>query len=179
MPARIARRIVIAAAAAAGLGLSIPVARRIDGTRSAPAAGDPLIGGPVPSLAGAGPDGSAADLADLRGKVILVNAWASWCAPCREEMPLLLEAQRRWHGDGVRLFGLNSADSSRAAREFLTEVGAHGMPTVFDPDGAIAAAWGIGTLPQTLLVDRDGIVRDRRAGKVSSNWLRATVVPRL
>ncbi|SFE83095.1 cytochrome c biogenesis protein CcmG, thiol:disulfide interchange protein DsbE [Blastococcus tunisiensis] len=143
-------------------------------------AGSPVpVGSAAPALRGPTLDGGELDLADLRGHVVLVNVWAAWCAPCREEMPALVAAQRRWHDRGLRLVGINSRDGVRQARELLAEVGGDPASSVADPDGLLSAAWGVPGLPATVLVDADGRVAAGHVGVVTEEWIRAHAEPLL
>lgn len=132
---------------------------------------------PAPELSGKGLSGEARDLRDLRGKVVLVNIWASWCAPCREELPLLLSTAERYEEEGLRLIGVNSNDRPEEARRFLEEIDATTMVNVADPDGRHAVEWGARGVPETFVVDRRGRVVARRSGEVTADWIDAVVRP--
>jgi cytochrome c biogenesis protein CcmG, thiol:disulfide interchange protein DsbE len=135
----------------------------------------PLVDNPAPPLAGRTLDGSFFRLERLEGSVVLVNVWASWCGPCRDEMPLLAAAQQKWTGSGLEVVGINTRDGPVAARALLRETGATGVRSVLDPDGRLAVAWGASGVPETFLVDRGGIVRARHVGPVTEQWLRRHV----
>jgi len=157
--------------AALALAVALPVAACGGGSASAgPGSsviviGSPLVGRPAPALAGRTLDGSSFDLAALRGKPVLVNFWASWCGPCREEFPLLEAALARHAGAGLVVVGALFKDDPEPARSFVVEEGAT-WPTVIDPDRGIGEAWKVLAPPQTFFVDRDGIVRDVQVGQV-------------
>lgn len=136
-----------------------------------------LVGRPAPVLAGETLDGGTADLADLRGSVVLVNVWASWCGPCREELPLLVSTQSRYGDQGLEVLGLNMRDGPVAARALLAETGAESLTSVVDPDGGTAVGWGVRGVPETFLVDRDGVLRARFFGAVTEEWVQEEVVP--
>jgi len=143
-----------------------------------PAAGHAaaVIGQPAPALRLATLDGGRFDLAALRGQVVIVNAWATWCAPCREEMPALDAYYRSRRAQGLALFGL-SADRPRdldAARRVMAPFGY--------PAGLLRGAEenGFGTpsvLPTTWLVDRSGVVRAQWLP--ASNPITAESLPRM
>jgi DsbE subfamily thiol:disulfide oxidoreductase len=127
--------------------------------------GSPLIGKPAPALAGTTLDGSAFDLASQKGSPVLVNFWASWCGPCREEFPLLEAAAKRHAGAGLVVVGALYKDDREYGARFVAEQGAT-WPTVTDPERSIGAAWKVLGPPQTFFVDREGIIRAVQVGQV-------------
>lgn len=127
--------------------------------------GSPFVGRPAPPLAGATLDGAAFDLAAQRGRPVLVNFWASWCGPCREEFPLLEDAAARHADEGLVVVGALFKDDAEPARAFVEEQGAT-WPTVSDPDRGIGRAWKVLAPPQTFFVDREGIIREVQVGQV-------------
>lgn len=150
--------------------------------RHAPAAGPvdaPLVGTAAPPLAGRTLAGGSLDLAQLRGEVVVVNVWAAWCAPCREELPLLVATGDRSPGRGLRLVGIDTRDGERQARELLAAVGGDPRSVVVDPDGRIARDWQVRGVPESFVVDPTGTVRAHRVGPVTRAWLDAAVEPLL
>ncbi|MFC8923069.1 cytochrome c-type biogenesis CcmF C-terminal domain-containing protein [Cellulosimicrobium sp. NPDC057127] len=129
---------------------------------------------PAPPLAGPDLDGVARDLADLEGSVVLVPAWASWCGPCVDEMPLIADAAARHEDDGLVVLGLNVRDLPGNARAFAER---HDVPfpSVSDLDGTTAVGWGLRGLPMTYLVDREGRLVETRVGPVDEAWLEDVV----
>ena len=127
------------------------------------AAGVPALR--LPCLVGA----QEVALEDLGGRPVLVNLWASWCAPCREEMPLLQAAYERF-GDRIGFLGVNTQDTRPAAVSLLTDLGvtyAH----VVDEDKALLTELAAPGLPVTLAVAADGRIVDRQVGPVSADPL--------
>ena len=110
-------------------------------------------------------DGGEASLADYRGQVVLVNLWATWCPPCREEMPTLARLQELRGGEGFQVVTIAVEDAEPAAlREALAEMGASALPAHRDPRkefSAAVSAWG---LPTSLLLDAEGVEIGRLAG---------------
>ena len=128
-----------------------------------------LLGEKAPTLAGT-------TIAGKRyrwrpGKVTVVNIWASWCDPCRDEVPLIARFQRAWSSRGVRVVTIDTRDGIDLAREFLAKVGARHLLAVHDPDGRLAVSWGVTGVPETFVVDAHGVVRAHRIGEVDASWL--------
>lgn len=130
----------------------------------------PLDGKPAPALAGTTLAGKHFRLRP-HGAVTVVNIWASWCGPCRQELPTLVRVQREWRHRGVRLVSINTKDGPVAARSFLHRLGVRDLLAVSDPQGRLAVAWGATGVPETVVVDRHGIVRARWLGAVHRDWL--------
>lgn len=138
-----------------------------------------LIGKPVLPLTGTTIDGKRFDLADWRGQVVLVNVWASWCVPCQREQPLLAAAYRELNPRGMQMVGIDVRDTPAAARAFQAKYGQGPWPSVSDPDGKRAVQWGTFALPETYLIDTDGVIVRKAVGMVSMAWIRSNVVPLL
>jgi cytochrome c biogenesis protein CcmG/thiol:disulfide interchange protein DsbE len=120
-----------------------------------------------------------ADLDRLRGRVVVVNFWASWCVPCRQEMPALEQASQGYAeaGKPVTVIGVDASDVRSEAATFLSEVRVT-YPTVYDQQGlrgGVAASWSVTGLPQTWFVARDGSRAGRIAGRLTAQALHAKV----
>ena len=125
----------------------------------------PLIGHPLPAFSATTLDGATFSSASLRGKPAVVNVWASWCPPCVDEHPVLLEtaAQR---GAQLTIVGILYQDTADGARNFLARYGDAGWPTLLD-DGRIAIDLGVTGPPETFFVDARGIVRAHVIGPLT------------
>jgi len=111
---------------------------------------------PLPEAAFEGPDG-AASLADHRGQVVVLNFWAVWCAPCREEMPTLSALQEEYGGEDFAVVTVATGPNAPpAVTKFLTEVGADNLPLYRDPRSALARGAGVLGLPVTVILNREG-----------------------
>ncbi len=113
--------------------------------------------------------GGQVDLRDLSGRPVLVNLWATWCGPCREEMPRLQAAYERF-GDRVAFVGVDSQDFPQAAGEFLVEVGVT-YPQLADPNAELLGFTRVPGLPVTLLLDADGVIVARHIGELNGSDL--------
>lgn len=109
------------------------------------------------------------------GEVRLINYWASWCAPCRIEHPQLMELAE----DGVQIIGVNYKDDPEKAAEFLASLGDPYTATGADLEGRTAIEWGVYGVPETFVVDRDGVVRLRVPGPVTRRILERDIRPLL
>jgi cytochrome c biogenesis protein CcmG/thiol:disulfide interchange protein DsbE len=120
----------------------------------------------LPKLGGQG----TSSLADYKGKVVVLNMWASWCEPCREEMPLLQKVQQQIGGKGGVVLGVDTQDASNKAIDFLHETKAT-FPSVRDRDRTYGRDFGVTGYPETFLIDRSGHVAALRREPVTQSWL--------
>jgi DsbE subfamily thiol:disulfide oxidoreductase len=103
-------------------------------------------------------DGGRHRLSDLRGKVVLVNFWATWCPPCRAEMPSLARLSERMAGKSFAILGVDMGDTAEEVKAFLKEMPVP-FPTLMDEDGATLKRWNVIGFPSTFLVDAKGALR--------------------
>ena len=129
---------------------------------------------PLPRLKRDGkqvPGLATADFA--KGEVTLVNIWASWCGPCRQEHPLLMQLDQ----SGVRIVGINYKDAEENARRFLGTLGNPYRAVGVDDDGRSSIDWGVYGVPETFVVDGDGVIRFKYVGPLSANAIEHGLVP--
>ena len=111
---------------------------------------------------------------DLRGEVWLLNVWASWCAACRVEHPLFNDLAGK---KIVRIVGLNYKDASADARSWLREFGNPYDVIAVDREGAVGIDWGVYGVPETFVIDREGIIRYKHIGPVDQKVLSDVILP--
>ena len=138
----------------------------------------PLIGKPAPAFALPRLDNAAASVKreDFLGRTWVLNVWASWCAPCREEHPLWVDFARR---SKVPIVGLNYKDQRGNAMPWLKQLGDPYVMSLHDGDGKVAIDWGVYGVPETFVVDREGVVRFKHVGPVTAALMREKIEPLL
>jgi len=122
-------------------------------------------------------DGKPLKLSELRGQVVLLNFWATWCVPCRSEIPGLNEMQRGLAARGLRVVGVTTSDSADLVREYQKDV--RQDYTVALGDDGVAAKYAVGVLPTTFVIDREGRIRQKIIGEKSRAEFEALVGPLL
>ncbi|MEW6705970.1 MAG: TlpA disulfide reductase family protein [Pseudomonadota bacterium] len=114
--------------------------------------------GPAPDFTLRTMDGPNLRLQEQRGRVVMVNFWATWCGPCRQEMPELNKLYEKYRSSGFVLLGVNVDDDTRNAASVATKLGVK-FPVLLDTDKAVSKRYDLATMPSTVLIDRDGKVR--------------------
>jgi peroxiredoxin len=117
-----------------------------------------LEGQMAPDFALKSSDGRNLRLSEYRGNVVMINFWATWCGPCRQEMPLLDELYNRYERVGFNLLGVNIDDDSSRAMRMVEELGVD-FPVLFDAQKEVSELYEVGAMPVTVIVDRQGMVR--------------------
>jgi len=133
-----------------GLALSVFAASSI--------ASSGLAGQPAPDFALKSSTGENLRLSEYRGEVVMINFWATWCGPCRQEMPLLDELYTRYERVGFSLLGVNIDDDSSRAMDMISELGIN-FPVLFDDRKDVSKLYQVDAMPVTILIDREGNVR--------------------
>ncbi len=117
-------------------------------------------------------------LSDLRGKVVLVNLWATWCPPCQAEMPDLAATYQAHRNEGLVILGVDDNEQPETVATFLTR-NPLPYPILLDPDSRVARAYGVDYLPVSFLIDRNGNLRTSLPGQSSRSRLENAVKPLL
>jgi peroxiredoxin len=121
-------------------------------------AGAAVDSGPAPDFTLKSRDGSNIKLSELKGQVVMLNFWASWCGPCRQEMPLLDQLYQRYQPMGFTLLGVNVEEDSSAANKVLKQIPVS-FPILYDNKNRVSETYQVRAMPSTILIDRDGNVR--------------------
>jgi cytochrome c biogenesis protein CcmG, thiol:disulfide interchange protein DsbE len=136
----------------------------------------PLIGKPAPSFSLTRLDNASQTInrADMIGKVWMLNVWASWCVACREEHPLLVEFSKQ---KVLPVYGLNYKDARPDGLQWLAKFGNPYDASLFDSDGRVGIDWGVYGVPETFIMDRQGVVRFKHIGPLSPEVIRTKIEP--
>ena len=137
----------------------------------------PLIGKPVPSfrLAQLHASDKFISAEDMRGKVWLLNVWASWCVSCRQEHPVLIELNQQ---KKITIIGLNYKDERAAAMTWLNQHGGDPyLVSAVDADGRVGIDFGVYGVPETFLIDKNGVIRYKHIGPVTAEALKTKILP--
>ena len=110
-------------------------------------------------------DGKLTGLDDLKGKPLVVNFWATWCRPCAQEHPNLVQAARQW-GEDVQFVGIVYQDKNEAVNAWLDRNGGKAYPTLIDINAKAAIAYGVYGVPETYFIGADGVIRDKHVGPI-------------
>jgi thiol-disulfide isomerase/thioredoxin len=173
------RRLPAAARAAlvipAALSLALAACGGSGGSGGSAGAGGAQIGSTP--LVNRTPSRFQSDLAAYKGKVVVVNFWASWCGPCKAEMPALQQVSKEYAGKPVTFIGVDSSDVRDSAGKLLADLKVT-YPTVYDKagiNGGIATAWSVASLPQTWFIAKDGSRSGRIPRPLSAAELRSRI----
>jgi thiol-disulfide isomerase/thioredoxin len=145
-------------------------------TAATGATGAAALNEPLPALKGTSLDGEPLDAASFRGHVLVVNAWATWCLPCKQEQPDLVALANRYRDRGVAFLGVNYRDDRAAAKRWVADTFHVPYPSIYDPSGRSASvlAYPLG-LPDTYVVDPSGTIRWGIYGQTDAKQLGALI----
>lgn len=121
----------------------------------------PQVGGPAPNFTRESFEGRPTTLSEFRGKVVLLNFWASWCESCKKEMPEIEAAYQQHKNDGLVVLAVNFGEKKERAAPHVRGLS---FPLLLDRKADVAAAYGIRSLPVTFFIDSDGIIREQVTG---------------
>jgi cytochrome c biogenesis protein CcmG, thiol:disulfide interchange protein DsbE len=138
------------------------------------AAASPLVGRAAPDFTLAQLDGPAITLSKLRGQVVVVNFWASWCTECQTEQSALDQTWQQFRDSGVVVLGVNFEDAAGDARDYVHNAGVS-YPIVEDTESRTALAFGLRGIPETFIVDKTGRIVDRVIGPVDATKLASEI----
>lgn len=138
----------------------------------------PEVGEVVPDFALTTLDGKEGKLSDLRGKAVMINFWASWCEPCRTEMPAMQEAYEKYKDQGFEIVAVNIAETEVTANSFARQYGLT-FPIWMDKDREVTRLYKIGPIPSSLFVDPNGKIVYRYEGPVNVSQLDSIIQPML
>jgi cytochrome c biogenesis protein CcmG, thiol:disulfide interchange protein DsbE len=136
----------------------------------------PLVDKPAPAFRLAQLDDPSKQLgtADFKGQVWLLNVWASWCVSCRAEHPLLVELAK---ANIVPVIGLNYKDTNALGRRWLADNGDPYKVSIVDADGRVGIDWGVYGVPETFVVDKNGVIRYKQIGPITQESLQEKILP--
>ncbi len=132
------------------------------------------LGGVAPDFTLASVDGSRVRLADLKGKPVLVNFWATWCTPCREEMPIMQEVYEQYRARGLAILAVNMEEDEARVGQWI-EQGGYTFTFVLDSDGQQVKRYNVNAAPTSYFIGRDGVIRDLKLGAISPSEMRGKV----
>ena len=136
----------------------------------------PLVGKPMPTFTLTrlqDPNASISDT-DIKGKVALLNIWATWCVSCRAEHEVLLELAKTGKVD---IYGLNYKDERAAAQQWLRQLGDPYVANAFDDTGRVGIDWGVYGAPETFIIDSQGIIRHKHVGPLTADVVNQQILP--
>lgn len=120
------------------------------------------------------PDGKTVKLSDFKGKAVMINFWASWCPPCRAEMPALQEVYKEYESQGFVVLAVNLGESDLVVRSFAEKLGLT-FPIVIDANDRVSRMYDIVPLPTSYFVDKNGIVQGKWTGEIKKEQLKTFV----
>jgi thiol-disulfide isomerase/thioredoxin len=138
------------------------------------AAPAPLPNHPAPDFTLVDLTGAPVQLSELRGQVVLVNVWATWCPPCRAEMPMLQAAYAQYREQGFTVLAVNQREDAATIGAYM-QAGGYSFPALLDSDGAVSGLYQALVLPSSYFIDRAGVVRAVYKGPLARSVIAGTV----
>lgn len=159
---------IVATRAPGEVGITPPVRGAVATTPA------PIVSHPAPDFRLQDLAGAPVQLADLRGQVVLINVWATWCPPCRAEMPAIQAVYEQLRGRGFTVLAVNVREDADQVRSFMAQ---HGLtfPALLDSNGAVSALYQSRVYPSSYFIDRTGLVRAVYRGPMSRSVIAGTV----
>jgi peroxiredoxin len=151
------------------MGASNPLASTALG-QLAPAPDTVSVDKAAPDFAAQTPDGKMVRLSDLRGSIVALNFWATWCGPCRVEMPELDDAARRYSKDKLVILGVDAGEDVAQVQNYFKQLNL-GFQTVLDPNGTVVDLYEIKAFPTTIWIDAKGVVRAKHLGPLTRDFI--------
>jgi thiol-disulfide isomerase/thioredoxin len=181
-------RIILVIALAASLGLVVGgcpgnsgqnemALGRITGIDS-DARQPPQTGQPAPDFYFETPEGQSTSLSQLQGTPVLVNFWATWCGPCRSEMPFLQLTHQNWPADKLVLLAVDVAENSSQVSQFMASAG-FSFTVLLDRQAAVAQSYNVTGIPTTIFIDKEGVIQDIHVGAFQSQAEIETILDQL
>jgi cytochrome c biogenesis protein CcmG/thiol:disulfide interchange protein DsbE len=152
-----------------------PVAEAVKPALPPPTSGP---GEQAPSFTLTSLDGSKVSLADFKGKVVILDFWATWCPPCKREIPDFIALQTKYGAQGLQVVGVAVSDEESAVKKFVNDIGMN-YPVLFGTPGVSAQYGGVESIPTTFVIDRDGRIRETFVGYRSADTFEAVIGPLL
>lgn len=128
------------------------------------------VGQPAPDFTALTPDNQEVTLSGLQGSPVAVNFWATWCGPCRVEMPVLQRASERYAESDLVILAVNAGESANMVQSYMEALGLT-FTALLDPDGSIVELYGIQAFPTTVWIDTQGIIQAKHLGPLSSDLI--------
>ena len=151
---------------AAGVLLALTLGGCSGETQAPSTAGPVVIGQPAPDFTLSDLNGRSYTLSQLRGKVVIVNFWATWCPPCRAEMPSMERLHRELSGEGLVMLAVNiEKDGRRTVTQFLSS-NPHSFPILLDEQEVVQRRYGVYKFPESFIVRKDGVIDDKVIGAI-------------
>lgn len=146
--------------------VSLPACSRKDSGSSSKAAGA-VVQKPAPDITVTALNGSSLKLSDLKGKVVLLNFWATWCPPCREEIPSMMKLNTAMAGKPYQMVAVSVDEGGKPAIEEYFRTSSNLLPAYTDPDGKAAKVYGITGVPETYVIDKNGVIVKKVIGPLA------------